>query len=109
MDNRVDIRPPGEFDWLVIWGWLKGLSAPFLGYLTAVIRSRYQTGRKSWKVVHLEGALISLATAGAKPIIAAFGLSTDMAYAVAVYLGVVGIETLSNWLRSVGDRYTGSK
>jgi len=105
----MDFRPPGEIDIMVIWAWIKTLSAPMLGYLTAVIRSRYQSGRKSWKVVHLGAALIALATVAAKPVIAAFGLSTDMAYAVAVYLGFVGVETLSNWLHTVGDRYTGTK
>ena len=107
--NRMDIRPPGDVDLMVIWAWLKSLSAPLLGYLTAVIRSRYRSGRKSWKIVHLEGALIALATVAAKPIIAAFGLSADMAYAVAVYLGFVGVETLSCWLVAVVDKYTGGK
>lgn len=103
MSKHVDTRPPGEFDLLVLWGWIKAAAAPFLGYLTAVLRSRYQSGRKSWRATHLGGFLIALATVAAKPMIAALGLSSDMAYFAAVYMGFVGVETLSGWLRRVGD------
>ena len=33
MSKHVDMRPPSEFDLLVLWGWIKAAAAPFLGYL----------------------------------------------------------------------------
>lgn len=71
--------------------------APILAFATSLIRAAYQN-RKPWKTRLLEGALLAMATVAVKPVLLHMGMSADMAVFCGVFMGFVGVDTMSAWL-----------
>jgi len=72
--------------------------APILAFATSLIRAAYHN-KKPWKTRILEGALLALATVAINPVLLHLGMSSDMAVFCGVFMGFVGVDTLSAWLK----------
>lgn len=72
--------------------------APILAFATSLLRAAYHN-RKPWRTRFLEGALLALATIAIKPVLLHLGMSSDMAVFCGVFMGFVGVDTLSSWLK----------
>lgn len=72
----------------------KAATAPFLAFITALLRAAYQN-KKRWKSRILEASLLALATVAIVPILKWAGMSPDMAIAFAVWSGYYGVDVLS--------------
>ncbi len=72
--------------------------APILAFATSLIRAAYHN-KKPWKTRILEGALLALATVAIKPVLLHLGMSSDMAVFCGVFMGFVGMDTLSAWIK----------
>ncbi|HET8706529.1 MAG TPA: phage holin family protein [Pseudomonadales bacterium] len=101
----MDIRPPGEFDWIAIKGFLSAMIAPVAGYVTAILKAKYDTPKKSWKQIHIPAALVAMCSLAAWNVTEALGISPKYAVAASVYMGLVGIEYLANLMRRFGDNH----
>lgn len=72
----------------------KAAIAPFLAFITALLRAAYQN-KKRWKSRFLEASLLALATIAAVPILKMTGMDTDIAVAFAVWSGYYGVDVLA--------------
>ena len=72
--------------------------APILAFATSLLRAAYHN-RKPWRTRILEGALLAMATVAVKPVLLHMGMSADMAVFCGVFMGFVGVDTLSAWLK----------
>jgi lambda family phage holin len=72
--------------------------APILAFATSLIRAAYHN-KKPWKTRILEGALLALATVAINPVLLHLGMSSDMAVFCGVFMGFVGVDTLSAWIK----------
>lgn len=72
--------------------------APILAFATSLIRAAYHN-KKPWKTRILEGVLLALATVAINPVLLHLGMSSDMAVFCGVFMGFVGVDTLSAWIK----------
>lgn len=72
----------------------KAAIAPFLAFITALLRATYQN-KKRWKSRFLEASLLALATIAAVPILKVTGMNPDIAVAFAVWSGYYGVDVLA--------------
>lgn len=72
----------------------KAATAPFLAFITALLRSAYQN-KKRWKSRFLEASLLALATIAVVPILKMIGMNPDIAVAFAVWSGYYGVDVLA--------------
>jgi len=72
----------------------KAATAPFLAFITALLRAAYQN-KKRWKSRILEASLLSLATFAIVPVLKLAGMNPDLAVAFAVWAGYFGVDVLS--------------
>lgn len=72
----------------------KAAIAPFLAFITALLRAAYQN-KKRWKSRFLEASLLALATIAAVPILKMTGMNPDIAVAFAVWSGYYGVDVLA--------------
>jgi len=72
----------------------KAAIAPFLAFITALLRAAYQH-KKRWKSRFLEASLLALATVAIVPVLKLTGMNPDMAIAFAVWAGYFGVDVLS--------------
>jgi len=84
---------------------ISALSSPFLAFLTAIVRSSYY-GKKPWSKRFLEALLIGLATAGIIPIVMYFELSLTLTVFFAVFIGILGIEVITDLIQMYIERKT---
>lgn len=80
----------------------RAMIAPMLAFATSILRATYQ-GRRKWPARIMEGALLALATVAVKPALMMAGMDQEMAVFCGVFMGFVGVDTLSDWLRRWGD------
>ena len=72
----------------------KAVTAPFLAFITALLRAAYQN-KKRWKSRILEASLLALATVAIEPVLKLTGMNHDMAIAFAVWAGYFGVDVSS--------------
>ena len=72
----------------------KAATAPFLAFITALLRASYQN-KKRWKSRFLEASLLALATIAIVPVLKLAGMNPDLAVAFAVWSGYYGVDVLS--------------
>jgi len=72
----------------------KAATAPFLAFVTAILRATYQN-KKRWKSRILEASLLAIATVAIVPILKLAGMNPDLAVAFAVWAGYYGIDVLA--------------
>lgn len=72
----------------------KAATAPFLAFITAILRATYQN-KKRWKSRILEASLLAVATVAIVPVLKLAGMATDLAVAFAVWAGYYGIDVLA--------------
>ena len=72
----------------------KAAIAPFLAFITALLRATYQN-KKRWKSRFLEASLLALSSIAAVPILKVTGMNPDIAVAFAVWSGYYGVDVLA--------------
>ena len=72
----------------------KAVTAPFLAFITALLRAAYQN-KKRWKSRILEASLLAMATIAIVPILKMTGMDPDIAVAFAVWSGYYGVDVLA--------------
>ena len=80
--------------------------APLWGFAMAFLRAWYRG--KRWKSRMLEASMLAIALLGVDPALQWLGLPQNLAIAVAGWVGYVGVDTLSEWLKKwVGKKLSG--
>lgn len=77
---------------------LAAYAAPALAFVIGYLRA-WRDG-KGWASRLIEGALIACATFGVAPVLKYLGMPIDLAYSAAVFLGYVGVDTISEKIRA---------
>ena len=72
----------------------KAATAPFLAFITALLRATYQN-KKRWVSRFLEASLLALATIAIAPVLKMAGINPDIAIAFAVWAGYYGVDVLA--------------
>lgn len=75
-----------------------GMAAPALAFVIGYLRA-WRDGQ-GWASRLIEGVLIACATFGVAPTLKYFGMPMDLAYSAAVFLGYVGVDTISEKIRA---------
>lgn len=77
---------------------IAGFAAPALAFVIGYLRA-WRDGH-GWASRLIEACLLACATFGVAPVLKYFGMDTDLAYSAAVFIGYVGVDTISEKIRA---------
>lgn len=66
-----------------------------MGAAVVISRVIYQGGRRRWRVTFAEATIVAMCTGTIGPVLHALGISQDLSYPLAVFVGYVGIDRFS--------------